>query len=74
VAANLLDRKKAQSFPDVLEKLLLYFNAEYQSEGGGKETATSLKISRYLLHRKTQSVKINLMFLYNIPRIQLMIR
>ena len=37
MAANLLDRKKAQSFPDVLEKLLLYFNVEYQSEGGGRE-------------------------------------
>lgn len=52
MAANLLDRKKAQSFPDVLEKLLLYFNVEYQSEGG-REMATSIKISRYSLHRKT---------------------
>lgn len=50
MAANLLDRKKAQSFPDVLEKLLLYFNVEYQSEGG--ETATSVEISHYSLHRK----------------------
>lgn len=52
MAANLLDRKKAPSFPDVLEKLSLYFNVEYQSEVGG-ETATSVEISRYSLHRKT---------------------
>lgn len=46
MAANLLDRRKTQSFPDVLEKLLLYFHVECQSGWVGDRGSSSLKISR----------------------------